>query len=354
MAFYEIGLDALVGSRLLFLNVSCEWLARPELLPFPSDQVVIELPDLPCENHGLESQLRHAKQQGYRLAANTGLVRTAPRAIASQIDIARVDVRTPRAFSDLDELRNGGRQLLASFVEDSKMLARAQAQQFDLYQGYFYAEPQAIAPNQPGVRQGNRAADLKLLLALYNADVELAEIEQFIVQDPHLVQILIRSVNSASQKRVNRISSVGQAISLLGLDKIRALVATQLLAGNETVKRGLVHHMLIRAAMARMLANGIRGMNPDAAFTVGLFSLIGKLEGVDLEQTLVEVGMDDEITRALLEYEGDLGKLLRVIESFEAASVERRSQQQVEKLNLSYLRASAWVEEIMAMTDQGH
>lgn len=351
-AFYEIGLDALVGSRQLFLNVSCEWLARPELLPFPQEQVVIELPEVPCDDGHFGAYLKNAKEQGFSLSATSTWIHKAPEDWASLVDIARVDVRSPQAFARLDELRQGNRKLLAAFVENADSLARAQEKGFDLYQGYFYAQPQAILSSTGGSRQGNRAADMQLLRSLYSADIELTELDKLIIQDPHLCQLLFKRVNSASERRKHPISSLSQAIRLLGLDKIRALTATLLLASNEPVKRGLVFKMLVRAKMAQLLAQELPALDPDTAFTTGLFSMMEQLEGVDLKLILEESAMDTQVTKALLEHQGELGKLLKVIKAFEEASLEARSLKQVEKLNLTYLQGVAWAQEMMAMTEE--
>lgn len=350
-AFYEIGLDALVGSRQLYLNVSEEWLAQPDLLPLPTHQVVIQLPDACC-NLNTVSNLRRAKEQGYTLAATATWALESDKDLLGLIDIICVDVRKDYDILRLQQLQSQGCQLLAAFIETTESLVKAQADQFDLYQGYFYALPQAIPSQGRGPRKGNRAADMKLLKTLYSADVALQELEHLIVQDPHLCTLLFRQVNSASERRKHSISSVSQAIMLLGLDKIRALTATLVLASNEPIKRLLVLQMLIRAQMARQLAVHLNKIDPDMAFTTGLFSMMDQLEGVDLKVILDESAMDKQVKSALLEYKGDLGKLLKIIESFESASLEKRSLKQVEMLNHTYLTSVAWAQEMMTMAEE--
>ncbi len=350
-AFYEIGLDALVGSRQLFLNVSEDWLKNPELLPLPKEQVVIQLPETACHPDSVV-KLNKAKELGYTLAATDTWVARCGDKLADLIDIVCVDIRQDYDLKLLQAFKAKGCQLLAAFIEKAQALELAQKNQFDLYQGYFYALPLAIQSQGQSPRKGNRAADMKLLQTLYSADADIKTLEKLIVQDPHLCALLFRQVNSASERRKNTISSVSQAIMLLGLDKIKALTATLVLAANEPIKRILVFQMLVRANMARQLATHLNKLDPDTAFTAGLFSLMDQLEGIELHKILEESPINTEIKSALLEGQGDLGKLIKIIESFETASLEKRSLKQVEMLNHAYLTSVAAAQEMMAMTEE--
>lgn len=350
-AFYEIGLEALVGTRQLYLNASTEWLSHPELLPLPVEQVIIELPDSePTE--ALVKHLRYIKAQGYQMAATDNWLQNYGHRLGELIDIVRIDVRKPLAFAVLNQFRAQGLTLLASFVEDAASLKQAKEMGFDLFQGFFYALPQTIPFQGKGGRSSNRAADMKLLRTLYSSDVDLSQLEKLIVQDPHLCHLLFKRVNSASERRMHNISSVSQAILLLGLDKIRALTATLLLASNEPVKRLLVLQMLVRASMARQLAAEVSSVDGDIAFTAGLFSMMEQLEGVELPILLKEAAVDSQITQALLGHQGELGKILRIIESFENATLETRSLARVGLLNQAYLTSVAWAHEMMSLTEE--
>ncbi|KDE41296.1 putative signal transduction protein [Nitrincola lacisaponensis] len=348
-AFYEIGLNALVGSRQLYLNVSVDWLAQPDLLPLPVEQVVIELPECTFDDTKLQ-HLRDAVAKGYQIAASDRQLLQYGDLLVGLVHIAKVDVRQEGIFAILDGFRAQGLTLLASFIESSETLSRALESGFDLLQGYFYAFPEQFQ-YQAQTRQGNRSADLKLLRSLYDPNTDVGQIESLIAQDPHLCHLLFKRVNSASERRVNKISSISQAIMLLGFEKIRVLTTTLLLANNQPIKRLLVFKLLVRAFMARQLANRVKEIDPEVAFTAGLFSMMDQLEGVELSQILAESGLDPVITDALLLGQGELGKLIKVIESFESARMEKRSVKLVEALNRDYLSSVAWAQEMMSLTD---
>ncbi|WP_417579066.1 EAL and HDOD domain-containing protein [Nitrincola sp.] len=348
-AFYEIGLYALVGDRQLFLNVSVEWLAQPDLMPLPADQVVIELPDCEIDTQ-LWQHIESAKTLGYRIAASADTILSVGDKLADLIDIVKVDVRAEQAFDTIEYFRSHNLTLLAAFIENAEVLNQSIAQGFDLLQGYFYAIPEQFQTQAAIKRQGNRAADMRLIRELYAQEVDIGNLQSLIVQDPHLCTLLFKQVNSASDRRMNTISSVSQAIMLMGFEKMRALVATLLLANNEPVKRLLVFKLLIRASLAKRLATRVNDVDPEIAFTCGLFSLMHQLEGLELSVLLAESGLDSQITEALLQHKGDLGKIIKVIESFESARMERRSLKLVEALNREYLASVAWAQEMMSLT----
>lgn len=349
-AFYEIGLQSLVGERRLFLNVSRDWLENPDLMPLPPQQVVIELPTRLQVDEVVLACLDALRQAGYTLAADDVLLEAEPELLKQRVQMVKVDVRRADAFKCLDHYRQQQLTLLAEFIETPELLERCRVAGFDLYQGYVYAFPEQILPPSSG-RSTNRSADLRLLRELCRPEPALPLIESLLAQDPHLCTLLFKRVNSASAKRVAQVTQLQQAIMMLGYDRVRALTATLLLADNQPVKRPLVFRALVRAELARRLAHRVQEMSPDTAFTLGLFSLMDQIEGIAMDKLTEDLGFDGELAEALLYQAGDLGKILKVIDSFERARLDRRSLKLVETLNREYLGSVAWAQEIMSIED---
>ncbi len=347
-AFYEIGLQGLVGQRLLYLNVSADWLANPDLLPLPVEQVVIELPDTDISPL-LWTELKSVYEKGYQISASYQQLSRYGQALLDLINIVKIDVREKASFNVVKQFQESGKLVLASYIENSDLLNMSMNAGCDLLQGFFYGLPQQFQSNV-SKRQGNRPADLKLIRLLYDSDTEVSKIESLIAQDPHLCHLLFKRVNSASERRANKIKSISQAVMLLGFEKIRALTATLLLADNQPIKRLMVFKLLVRAHLAKLLASRSQYLEPEVAFTGGLFSMMDQLEGIELQKLLNEAGLDDEIVDGLLVKKGELGKVVKLIESFENAQMEQRSLKQVEALNKDYLASVAWAQEMMALT----
>ncbi len=147
----------------------------------------------------------------------------------------------------------------------------------------------------PGLREVVSRIDV--LPALPSVFTELTEelrspnasvktIGDILVRDVGLAAGLLKLVNSAFFGLPRRVASVEQAVTLLGLETVRALVLAQGLFARIDAARfpgfgfsGLFDHSLGVARFARLLA-GIEGLDKDgrdACFMAGLLHDIGKL-----------------------------------------------------------------------------
>lgn len=69
-----------------------------------------------------------------------------------------------------------------------------------------------------------------LLLEPQRDDTNFKELEQLITQDAHLTFMLLKYTNSALFHHRGSISTIGQALNTLGLNVVRAITMTILLA----------------------------------------------------------------------------------------------------------------------------
>lgn len=120
-----------------------------------------------------------------------------------------------------------------------------------------------------------------LLNELDQAEPDLRKISQLINTDPVLATRLLRLANSAQFNLANKISSVSEALALMGLNQVRALTTAAAVTGAFTAIPGIEMHPFWRyslnvAKLARMMAGMIQ-QNQPAAFTAGLIHATGVL-----------------------------------------------------------------------------
>lgn len=120
-----------------------------------------------------------------------------------------------------------------------------------------------------------------LLNELDRADPDLKKISQLINTDPVLTTRLLRLANSAQFQFSSKISSVSEALALMGLDQVQSLATAAAVTGAFTSIPGIELNPFWRfslnvAKLARMLAGMIR-QNQPAAFTAGLIHATGEL-----------------------------------------------------------------------------
>ena len=125
----------------------------------------------------------------------------------------------------------------------------------------------------------------RLLSMLNDENCSAGQIASWIEHDSVLGGSVLRSVNSVYYGLPNRISSIRQAVSLLGFGTVRNLALAfsmkQMMnrpqAGSANYYALYSQHALACAVMAQFLAHYLRSDELDSAFAAGLFHDVGEL-----------------------------------------------------------------------------
>lgn len=152
-----------------------------------------------------------------------------------------------------------------------------------------------------------------LLNELDQAEPDLRKISQLLNTDPVLTTRLLRLANSAKFQFASKISSVSEALALMGLDQVRSLATAAAVTGAFRIVQGMDMNQFWRfslntAKLSRMLAGMIR-KNQAAAFTAGLIHATGELvmhRGMALEL----IALDQEVPPLALKRASAERKLL--------------------------------------------
>ncbi len=183
---------------------------------------------------------------------------------------------------------------------------------------WFLAPP----PKPVGTQAASRALALQLV-QLVSADADTHEIEALLRQDPTLSYHLLRLVNSLGMGTGRRVTSFSQAILILGRSQLRRWLNLMLFSSREGDQRSamLLARVALRARSMELLSKacGEDRQHQEQAFMVGMFSLLGVLFGMPLEEVLKPLTISEAVQQALLEHGGEMGQLLCVVESAERA-----------------------------------
>ncbi|EXJ11922.1 MULTISPECIES: EAL and HDOD domain-containing protein [Nitrincola] len=347
-AFYEIGLEKLIGSRFLFFNVSEQWLKKPDIIPIPSEQIVVTL--------GIDSQvndetikcIQNVKKLGYQVSIHSVLIDHLESKILTIADIIQIDVRCSKTLESVSEFKKKyTATLMASYIESDEIFKRCLEREFDLFQGFFFVKPENICSKQGGVRSGNRIAELNLLKELNASEPNINVIIALISQDPSLCIMLLQRINSAGNSRGVKIKNIEQAVVLFGLDRLKAMTTVMLLAMHHPLNMVMITKLLTRAQMCRNITKNLNNMDGDVAFTVGLFSMMDQVLDISMDYIIDSIHFFEDISSALLMREGQYGKILTLVEKFERAMIEGKSLRDMQELNREYLNSIVWVESIL-------
>ncbi len=355
-AFSELGVETVLGHYTGYINLSAGLLLSDVIELLPKERVVLELLEHVEVNDTLITRLRELRQMGFRLALDDYLGNEKQyEEVLELVDVVKVDVQgiEESALADVTKrLRRWPVRLLAEKVDTKEQVERCIALGYELFQGYYFARPSVITRK----RLSHAETSIMRLLGLVLSDAETDEIETVLKQNPDLSLNLLRLVNSVSVGSSRRITSMREAIAMLGRAQLQRWL--QLLMFTVAADPGarFPSPLLVLAATRGKLMEllcaqqtGSSGPRGDEAFLAGIMSLMTALLGLPMEQILESLPVRPAVAEALTHRSGELGELLRLTEMVEQtdigaidAQLERLPGLDATKINNAYVGAIEW------------
>ena len=134
----------------------------------------------------------------------------------------------------------------------------------------------------------NKLTLLRLAASIQDPDLELADLERVVSVDVALSYRLLRYINSAYFSLRQPVSSIGQALALLGIDHVRQWITLTLAAQIGDKPRELFVTALIRARFCQLAGRPEDGP-PAELFALGLFSVVDALTDTPMEEILAQL-----------------------------------------------------------------
>jgi EAL and modified HD-GYP domain-containing signal transduction protein len=299
--------------RYVFLPFDATWLDA-DSLPFPAGQTVLMLDSAPGGE--LADACRALRRAGIHVAAPdlTGA------ATPDLLDFAIMPAAAARQRLPEKALRRVLERFkgFATEVDGTELLRWCAAAGFP----FIACRTMAYVPDAKG--QSPSRMVLMKLLGLVTRDAEIGELEEAFRQEPKLAFDLLRLVNSASMGLCGKIASFRQAITILGRRQLQRWLQLLLFAHQKEGVHGpsiLMQQAATRGRLMELLSRetpaGASVDYQEEAFMVGLFSMLDVLMGAALDELLKPICLADRAERALLRREGDLGRMLALVEQAE-------------------------------------
>jgi EAL and modified HD-GYP domain-containing signal transduction protein len=348
---FVFGVEALAGSGRAFVNFTRTALINDYARVLPPKRLVVEV----LEGVEVDDEVRAActrlKDDGYLIALDDFNPNGPTGPLLDLADIIKIDFMAYNEPSSREMiaklLRRRGVTLLAEKVETAEDAEQAREFGYTYTQGYFFARPEISVGQRSS---GFKPHRLQLLGELNKADPDLNVIEELLRHDPALSYQIIRYLNSAAFGLRTRVSTIRQAVFMLGQTGLRTWATVVILAdaGSErplelivtSVARGRFCELAGRAL-------GIEGREHELSL-LGLFSLIDVIVGRPLDDALAEVNLPADVAAAIRGEPGELRDLLNLARGYERAEWQS-VEQLVAKLGFPaweapsiYLDAVAW------------
>ncbi|MBT8438857.1 MAG: HDOD domain-containing protein [Gammaproteobacteria bacterium] len=160
---------------------------------------------------------------------------------------------------------------------------------------------------------------LKIRDAVESENSTAQDISDALAQDASLATRLIKVANSPLYRTRNPIEDLQMAVTRLGIRIVRDLVVglamKQIFQATSNAldvhSRNIWHKSVDAAAISRMMATLVSGVNPERALLAGLIHNIGALPVLILAENDDELFHDEEaLGRVIYELQGEVGELI--------------------------------------------
>lgn len=353
-AITEIGLDALVGDGLCFVNLTREFLVGQLPLPFDHRQTVLEVLETVEIDNAVIAGVTALVDQGYAIALDNfvlGLGHDRLLELASYVKLDLLDA-DPAKVAELVALcrRYPNVRLVAERLETEEHLKLAHDLGFDLFQGYHLGRPQVVST---AALSPSRLRRVELLALLVGPKAPLGPVVSLVTADPALSMRLLAAANADALGLPVAVSSVHDAVNLLGPSRLRDWATLMLVSDLDDGDEQQLTAVVTRARMCQNLAQRM-AVPAEAAFTVGLVSAVAEMLGQRPADLAPRLSLNREVVDALTARTGPLGEVLSLVDAYEASDLPALVAAPVpaEDTTRSYLEAVAWSSWIMDQLEE--
>ena len=355
---FNFGLEDLTDNKPAYINFTLDTLQKGYPLLLGKEQVVVEILETIQPGKRLLALVKDLKERGYTLALDDYIHQPVWRHFYPYIDMIKIDFLTTDKESIeavIEAIKPHPHiKLLAEKVETYEKYQLALEMGFSYFQGFFFSKPEMV---QSKTLPPSEMALAELLYETSSIDLNLRKITEVFERDVNLSYKLLRYSNSAAFKRRAEISTIKQALIVLGSEEIKRFLSLLFAAQVSADKPAeLIRLSLTRARFAELLAISHGKLRDTGmAFLTGMMSLMDAILDEDMPSVMGKLPLTNEIKGALLHGEGLLATYLSLVKFYEQADWDnaKEIQQQLglkpEEVPDAYHDALSWSNDQMSV-----
>ncbi len=310
-----------LNNKRAFLNFTENLLLEKTALLLPKDQIVVEVLESVSPSEQVLECCKELMEKGYIVALDDYIYKPETAPLLDCCQIVKIDFRMGKKFIEdtAAECRRLKKTILAEKIETPDEEKYARSLGCTLMQGFYFAKPlimEGSAYNPMAVTFS------ELINALQNKnqeDIDMNELSDIISLDPFMTAKLLRLVNAIRSDMSNKISSVKQALLMLGTSKLKEwvyMVGLQSLSQggpDERVRVALFRAMFCQTVSAMILGEASLGAE---MYLMGLMSVVVNLND---KEAMAAMRLSDNIIDGLSSMNGIYGDTFNFVLDFEQA-----------------------------------
>lgn len=351
---FNMGIHEFTGNKPAFINFTLETLSKGYAGMLTNEEVVVEILETVKPGKKLLALCKDLYEKGYTLALDDYEHQGVWAHFYPYVKIIKIDVQA----TGVDEIKQIKQaiekfphiQLLAEKVETHEEYNQALELGFEYFQGFFFSKPEMVKAKNLSPSQ---MAMAELLYETSKPEMDLASITSVFERDVSLSYKLLRYANSAMFKRASEISTIKQALVILGSAELKRFLGLMFAANvNPDKPTELINMAMTRAKFCEQIAGKVNApLDTSLAFLTGLLSMIDAILDESLESIMEKLPLAQEIKDPLLTRKGVMAALIKLVELIEHAEWDKTAIV-MEKLQLekdqvveAYNEALAWSDE---------
>jgi len=349
----DIGLDNLVGEHKAYMDAASSFMMDDITASLPPEKVSFTLLQTTPITGELIDGIKELKSKGYTIVIDDFIYSPQLEAAIELADVVKIHYpAVAHCIADeVQQLRRFNVKLLISGLDTHEAVEACKSLDFDFYQGDFFCQPDTVKGEK---LTDNKMAILRALQQVITAQA-IDEVEDVVKQDVALSYRLLKYINSAAFGMKREITSIKQALTLLGLANIRRWLSLLSLAAiGENKPPELIKISLVRGKMLELTASIMGYDNQSDYFILGMFSVLDALLDQPMKTALEGIALPKDVRDGLLMPDAKMGRILTIIRF-----IEHNSWQQAEAACLvipdlnahllmqQYLQAIRWADEQM-------
>ncbi|MCJ8293802.1 MAG: HDOD domain-containing protein [Colwellia sp.] len=351
---FNMGISDFTGNKAAFINFTLETMEKgyPEMLT--PDEVVVEILETVKPGKKLLALCKDLHTKGYTLALDDYEHKNVWAHFYPFIKIIKIDIQQS-SIDDIKEVLIAIKdhphiKMLAEKVETYEEYDQMLQLGFDYFQGYFFAKPEMIKTKTLSPSQ---MAMAELLYETSKTDLDLNSITSVFERDVSLSYKLLRYANSAIFKRRSEVSTIKQALVILGSGELKRFIGLMFaVTANPDKPSELINLAMTRAKFCELVARDINSqLDVSIAFLTGLLSMIDAILDEEMATVLEKLPLSQDIKEPLLTKKGVMAAIIKLVEFIERAQWDKTTLV-MEKLKLDkdkvvehYNQAVAWADE---------
>ena len=321
-----IGLNEITNNKRAYINFTKKLILNDTPKFLPKEKIIIEILENIRPNAKVLDTMKKYKNQGYVMALDDVSLDTKYLEFGSLIDIYKIDFmkttkeERKKLLDDISFINPLARFLAEKVENDDDYNEVTEESRYLYYQGYYFSKPILVSAKDIALR--NKTC-FQVMTELLNDNFNVDKIENIIKSDMGISFKLIKLLNSAAFSFVQEITSIKQAIVLLGREELNKWITLVGISEMESKNdEEMTSSNIIRGRFCELIAKEVKPEISNLCFMAGLFSNLDSYMGKDMKIILDDMPLKQELKVALLTGDNEIGYILRLVKAYEKMYIE--------------------------------